>query len=180
MHICSTSKKDKIRIFEQSHIERTQNCAEIFQKKILMYVLNRKHIFAQPLLAFNVEVGSKLWTKFIEKVEIHQRRPNSEHILNYNFGRLQQKTEWGLGSLEVTMASKLFLNLFWLNSLDQPQLWPQNWPLALSKAKKRSVFAVFMASRTEFSIGLPSAAPKRKIKSRVPKFKLDVWLKHIK
>ena len=84
--------------------------------------LNRKHIFAQPLLAFNVEVGSKLWTKFIEKVEIHQRRPNSEHILNYNFGRLQQKTEWGLGSLEVTMASKLFLNLFWLNSLDQPQL----------------------------------------------------------
>ena len=86
------------------------------------YILNRKHIFAQPLLAFNVEVGSKLWTKFIEKVEIHQRRPNSEHILNYNFGRLQQKTEWGLGSLEVTMASKLFLNLFWLNSLDQPQL----------------------------------------------------------
>ena len=89
---------------------------------LCMYVLNRKHIFAQPLLAFNVEVGSKLWTKFIEKVEIHQRRPNSEHILNYNFGRLQQKTEWGLGSLEVTMASKLFLNLFWLNSLDQPQL----------------------------------------------------------
>ena len=86
------------------------------------YALNRKHIFAQPLLAFNVEVGSKLWTKFIEKVEIHQRRPNSEHILNYNFGRLQQKTEWGLGSLEVTMASKLFLNLFWLNSLNQPQL----------------------------------------------------------
>ena len=87
-----------------------------------MYVLNRKHVFAKPLLAFNIEVGSKLWTKFIEKVEIHQRRPNSEHILNYNFGRLQQKTEWGLGSLEVTMASKLFLHLFWLNSLDQPQL----------------------------------------------------------
>ena len=85
-------------------------------------IINRKHIFAQPLLAFNVEVGSKLWTKFIEKVEIHQRRPNSEHILNYNFGQLQQKTEWGLGSLEVTMASKLFLHLFWLNSLDQPQL----------------------------------------------------------
>ena len=89
---------------------------------IQVYAVNRKHIFAQPLLAFNVEVGSKLWTKFIEKVEIHQRRPNSEHILNYNFGRLQQKTEWGLGSLEVTMASKLFLNLFWLNSFDQPQL----------------------------------------------------------
>ena len=86
---------------------------------LVVWLLNRKHIFAQPLLAFNVEVGSKLWTKFIEKVEIHQRRPNSEHILNYNFGRLQQKTEWGLGSLEVTMASKLFFKTF-LAKFTQP------------------------------------------------------------
>ena len=113
--------KQKVRL---PHILLFFYILEPFCERSLVFssLLNRKHIFAQPLLAFNVEVGSKLWTKFIEKVEIHQRRPNSEHILNYNFGRLQQKTEWGLGSLEVTMASKLFLNLFWLNSLDQPQL----------------------------------------------------------
>ena len=138
-------------------------------KYSIIYILECKHIFAQPLLAFNVEVGSKLWTKFIEKVEIHQRRPNSEHILNYNFGRLQQKTEWGLGSLEVTMASKLFLNLFWLNSLDQPQLQPQIWPLDSSRSKKCSDFAVFMAMMAIQKIVLPSAAIEPIFKSNMPK-----------
>ena len=166
-------KHDRIQcIFVRTWVSESLLILSLISQRFLsvdQYILNRKHIFAQPLLAFNVEVGSKLWTKFIEKVEIHQRRPNSEHILNYNFGRLQQKTEWGLGSLEVTMASKLFLNLFWLNSLDQPQLQPQIWPLDSSRSKKCSDFAVFMAMMAIQKIVLPSAAIEPIFKSNMPK-----------
>ena len=49
-----------------------------------------------------------------------------------------------LTSVEVKNGLFGFLWLFWLNSLDQPPFQPQLWPLTSSKAKKRSVFAVFM------------------------------------
>ena len=49
-----------------------------------------------------------------------------------------------LTSVEVKNGLFGFLWLFWLNSLDQPPFQPQIWPLTSSKAKKRSVFAVFM------------------------------------
>ena len=66
-------------------------------------------------------------------------------FLNHKFARLQLKTEWRQRCLEVTTASKHFWNLFWLNSLDQPQFQPQTWPLASFETKKHSIFAVFMA-----------------------------------
>ena len=48
-------------------------------------------------------------------------------------------------SVEVKKGLYGFLYQFWLNSFDQPPLQPPIWPLALSKAKKHSDFAVFMA-----------------------------------
>ena len=45
LHICMHFEKGAIaviRILEQSHIESIQNCAEIFQKKFLMYVWRRR------------------------------------------------------------------------------------------------------------------------------------------
>ena len=50
-----------------------------------------------------------------------------------------------LTSVEVKNGLFGFVWLFWLNSLDQPPFQPQIWPPTSSKAKKRSVFAVFMA-----------------------------------
>ena len=50
-----------------------------------------------------------------------------------------------LTSVEVKNGLFGFVSLFWLNSLDQPPFQPQIWPPTSSKAKKRSVFAVFMA-----------------------------------
>ena len=44
------------------------------------YLLGRKCIFVQPLLAFKVKDGLKIWTKFIEKIKIRQWQPNSELI----------------------------------------------------------------------------------------------------
>ena len=46
---------------------------------------SRKGIFVQPLLAFKVKDGLKIWTKFIEKIKIRQWQPNSELIWKLQF-----------------------------------------------------------------------------------------------
>ena len=88
------------------------------------------------------------WPLRLKKLKsIHGGQIQSDYK-NHKFGRLQLKTEWRLGCLEVTMASKLLLTFFGLNSLTQLQWQTQIWPLSSSEAKKRSVFAVFMAMMT--------------------------------
>ena len=48
----------------------------------MLYLVTWKYNFARPLLAFNVEDGLKIWTKFIEKIKIHPWQPNPEHFSN--------------------------------------------------------------------------------------------------
>ena len=88
--------------------------------------------------------------EYLEKKNLITGDQIQRNFQNAEFGRLQLKTEWRQGFLEVTTASKLCWNFFWLNSLDQPPWQPQNWPLVCLRPKKRSVFAVFISSRTEF------------------------------
>ena len=52
---------------------------------LLQSTLSRKCIFVQPLLAFKVKDGLKIWTKFIEKIKIRQWQPNSELIWKLQF-----------------------------------------------------------------------------------------------
>ena len=48
----------------------------------MLYLVTWKYNFARPLLAFNVEDGLKIWTKFIEKIKIHPWQPNPEQFSN--------------------------------------------------------------------------------------------------
>ena len=83
--------------------------------------------------------------EYLEKKNLIIGDQIQRNFQNAEFGRLQLKTEWRQGFLEVTTASKLCWNFFWLNSLDQPPWQPQNWPLAFLRSKKHSIFAVFKA-----------------------------------
>ena len=83
--------------------------------------------------------------EYLEKKNLITGDQIQRNFQNAEFGRLQLKTVWRPGVLEVTTASKLFWNFFWLNSLDQPPWQPQNWPLAFLRSKKHSIFAVFKA-----------------------------------
>ena len=81
--------------------------------------------------------------EYLEKKNLITGDQIQRNFQNAEFGRLQLKTEWRQGFLEVTTASKLCWNFFWLNSLDQPPWQPQNWPLAFLRSKN-TLFLQFL------------------------------------
>ena len=105
--------------------------------KPLKLFLNIPHVFLKGILKDDAH-WNKDWMVY------------SNFLVLY-FARLQPKTEWRLSCLEVTTAFKLILDFF-LAKIPRPaSIIASILALASSEVKKRSIFAVFMATHYNLS-----------------------------